>query len=99
MRRWCRLLNWYGVDADRRTSGCAGPRRIGLPVGATVVHPGTKEAAKRSPVALFAAAGAELRRRGHHVVVTGSAGERDLAERVARPPGCRRRRCWPGVPP
>lgn len=87
VRRWCRLLGWYGVDADPEDLALRRPAPDQVPVGVTVVHPGTKEPAKRPPASLFAEVAAELHRRGHHVVVTGSAAERDLAERVARDAG------------
>ena len=46
-----------------------------------------KEPARRWPPERFAAVARELRRRGHPVVVTGSAAERPLAQRVAAAAG------------
>jgi len=47
-----------------------------------VIHPGAKLASRRWPAARFAKVAVELAREGLEVVVTGSAGERPLAEEV-----------------
>ncbi|KXK61495.1 glycosyl transferase [Micromonospora rosaria] len=87
VHRWCRLLHWYGIPADPADLTLRRPPGTEPPAGVTVVHPGTKIAAKRWPAARFAAVAAALADRGHRVVVTGSAGERELAGRVARRAG------------
>jgi ADP-heptose:LPS heptosyltransferase len=81
--RWCGLLDWYGVPADPADLGLRRPSPHRVPVGVTIVHPGTKIAAKRWSPGRFAAVARELTRAGHRVVVTGSAAERDLAEQVS----------------
>jgi ADP-heptose:LPS heptosyltransferase len=81
--RWCRLLSWYDIPTDRRDLGLRRPEVAGLPVGATLLHPGSNVPAKRWPAERFAALARALRERGHRVLVTGSADERGLAERVA----------------
>jgi ADP-heptose:LPS heptosyltransferase len=83
VHRWCRLLRWYGIEADPDQLNLRRPRPDRVPVGVTIVHPGTKEARKRWPPGRFAAVARELTRLGHRVVVTGSAAERELAEQVA----------------
>ncbi|MGC4771330.1 glycosyltransferase family 9 protein [Micromonospora sp. DT44] len=85
--RWCRLLSWYDIPADRRDLGLRRPDPAGLPVGATLLHPGSNVPAKRWPAERFAALARALRERGHRVLVTGSADERGLAERVAEASG------------
>ncbi|WP_433461157.1 glycosyltransferase family 9 protein [Micromonospora sp. CA-248212] len=85
--RWCRLLSWYDIPADRRDLGLRRPDPAGLPVGATLLHPGSTVPAKRWPAERFAALARTLRERGHRVLVTGSADERGLAERVAEASG------------
>ncbi|MEV1013578.1 glycosyltransferase family 9 protein [Micromonospora sp. NPDC049801] len=85
--RWCRLLSWYDIPADRRDLGLRRPDPAGLPVGATLLHPGSNVPAKRWPAERFAALARTLRERGHRVLVTGSADERGLAERVAEASG------------
>jgi uncharacterized protein YjbJ (UPF0337 family) len=84
--RWCRLLVESGIPAD--------PARLDLPApggspapGATVIHPGAASAARRWPADRWAAVARAERAAGHRVVVTGSAGERALAQRVARGAG------------
>ncbi|WP_406108218.1 glycosyltransferase family 9 protein [Micromonospora globbae] len=81
--RWCRLLAWYGVAADRTDLALRRPDPAGLPTGVSIVHPGAKAAQRRWPPARFAAVARELARRGHRMVVTGNPAERELADRVA----------------
>ncbi|MGC4807262.1 glycosyltransferase family 9 protein [Micromonospora sp. DT233] len=81
--RWCRLLAWYGIPADRDDLALSRPAPDRVPTGVTVVHPGSKVPAKRWPARRFAALARELTDRGHRVLVTGSADERELAGRVA----------------
>ncbi len=75
--RWCRLLAWYGIPAEPGDLALRVPAAPPLVDGATIVHPGAKEARRRWPVARFAAVARELERHGHHVVVTG--GDTDVA--------------------
>ncbi|MEU8262120.1 glycosyltransferase family 9 protein [Micromonospora sp. NPDC048999] len=84
VRRWCRLLHWYGLPADPTDLALHRPSAVGAPAGATVLHPGSKIHAKRWPAERFAALARALAGRGHRVVLTGTADERDLAGRVAR---------------
>ncbi|MEU2614788.1 glycosyltransferase family 9 protein, partial [Micromonospora sp. NPDC007271] len=81
--RWCRLLAWYGIPADRTDLALRRPGPGALPGGVSIVHPGAKGAERRWPPARFAAVARELTARGHRVVVTGSPGERGIAEEVA----------------
>ncbi|MER7891371.1 glycosyltransferase family 9 protein [Micromonospora sp. NPDC094482] len=81
--RWCRLLAWHGIPADRADLALRRPPATGLPAGVTVLHAGSKIAAKRWPADRFAALARRLAARGHRVVLTGSADERPLATRVA----------------
>nr|WP_223201135.1 glycosyltransferase family 9 protein [Micromonospora sp. M42] len=87
MRRWCRLLHAYGLPADPGDLALRRPAAGGVPAGLTLLHPGSKIPAKRWPARRFAGLARELTARGHRVAVTGSAGERALAERVARDGG------------
>ncbi|MEU4568767.1 glycosyltransferase family 9 protein [Micromonospora sp. NPDC023956] len=87
VRRWCRLLDWYGLPADPADLALARPAPDRVPVGVTVLHPGTKVPAKRWSPARFAAVARHLTGLGHRVVVTGSATERGVAEQVARRAG------------
>jgi ADP-heptose:LPS heptosyltransferase len=86
VRRWCRLLSHYDVRSDPTDLALAVPRSA-VPRRVTIVHPGAKSPARRWPTGRFAAVARALAGRGHDVVVTGSAGERDLAHRVARDAG------------
>ncbi|MFI8806042.1 glycosyltransferase family 9 protein [Micromonospora chalcea] len=87
VRRWCRLLHAYGLPADPGDLALRRPAAGGVPAGLTLLHPGSKIPAKRWPPRRFAGLARELTARGHRVAVTGSAGERALAERVARDGG------------
>jgi ADP-heptose:LPS heptosyltransferase len=85
--RWCRLLAWYGIPADRTDLALRRPDPGGLPTGVSIVHPGAKATQRRWPPARFAVVARELTDRGHRVVVTGTPGERGIAEEVARRAG------------
>jgi ADP-heptose:LPS heptosyltransferase len=86
VHRWCRLLRWHGVAADESDLSLAVPR-VTVPHGVTIVHPGAKSPSRRWPPARYAAVARRLSSAGHHVLITGSAGERDLRVRVARSAG------------
>ncbi|HEY8453673.1 MAG TPA: glycosyltransferase family 9 protein [Natronosporangium sp.] len=83
VHRWCRLLHWYGVPADRHDLALRVPAGGPSHPGATVVHPGAKTPDRRWPTRRWSQVAAALAAGGHRVVVTGSAAERDLAGRVA----------------
>lgn len=84
--RWCRLLESAGVPADPTDLYLAPPDGPvpDAAVGAAIVHPGAKSAARRWPVDRFAAVARHERRRGRPVLVTGNEAERPLALEVAR---------------
>ncbi|MDQ0937715.1 glycosyltransferase family 9 protein [Streptomyces turgidiscabies] len=89
--RWCRLLNWYGIEADPADLRIPRPPCPSPAPGAVVLHPGADSAARRWPPERFATVARSLDRAGHRVVVTAGAGEGRLAHRVAAaaglPPG------------
>ncbi|MET8358356.1 glycosyltransferase family 9 protein [Micromonospora sp. NPDC005171] len=85
--RWCRLLSWYDIPADRADLSLRRPASAGLPSGVTLLHPGSKIPAKRWPAERFAALARALTGQGHRVLLTGSADERALASRVAEAAG------------
>ena len=82
VHRWCRLLRHYGVSAQETDLDLAVPSTDG-PAGVTIIHPGAKSPSRRWPVDRFATVARTLRDQGHRVVVTGSAGERELGVRIA----------------
>ncbi|WP_394429487.1 glycosyltransferase family 9 protein [Streptomyces sp. SGAir0957] len=85
--RWCRLLSWYGIDADPADLRIPPPVTPSPAPGAVVVHPGADAAARRWPPDRFAAVAAALHADGHEVVVTAGAGEEALARGVAAAAG------------
>ncbi len=85
--RWCRLLRGYGIAADPTDLDLRRPEPGAMPAGVTVLHPGSKIPAKRWPASRYTALARELTVRGHRVVLTGSASERDVAARVASDAG------------
>lgn len=85
--RWCRLLSWYGIEADPTDVGIPQPPTPSQAPGAVVVHPGADAGARRWPPERFAAVARELRTSGHRVVVTAGAGEAVTALRVAAEAG------------
>ncbi|AEB43984.1 MULTISPECIES: glycosyltransferase family 9 protein [Micromonospora] len=85
--RWCRLLAAYGIAADPTDLDLRRPATTSLPAGVTVLHPGSKVPAKCWPPGRYAALARTLTERGHRVVLTGSARERDTVARVAAEAG------------
>jgi ADP-heptose:LPS heptosyltransferase len=96
VRRWCRLLSTYGIACDPGDLDLAVPGALPAVPGATIVHPGAKSPTRRWPPDRFAAVARRLAAAGHEVVVTGSAGERALAETVAAAAGLPRSRVLAG---
>lgn len=84
--RWCRLLSYYGVHADQQELGLAIPP-VDVARRVTIIHPGAKSGTRRWPADRFAAVARALRADGHTILVTGAAGERGLAVRVAEAAG------------
>jgi ADP-heptose:LPS heptosyltransferase len=87
VERWCRLLAECGMPAD---AGALDLPAGDLPVpdgaaGATLIHPGAANGARRWPAERFAAVARAERAAGRRVVVTGSPPELDLARAVAAP--------------
>ncbi|GDY33367.1 glycosyltransferase family 9 protein [Gandjariella thermophila] len=81
--RWCRLLEFFGVPADRADLRLPPPSTPSPAPGAVVVHPGAAFPARCWPADRYALVARRLAGDGHRVVVTGSAAERDLAAEVA----------------
>ncbi|NHC14152.1 glycosyltransferase family 9 protein [Motilibacter sp. E257] len=81
--RWCRLVASQLEPCEPDDLVLARPDAGSPAPGAVVVHPGAAYASRRWPVERFAEVAATLRAAGHRIVVTGSAGERGLAERLA----------------
>ncbi|HVW45101.1 MAG TPA: glycosyltransferase family 9 protein [Amycolatopsis sp.] len=85
--RWCRLLEYAGIQADREDLRLPAPPGPSPAPGATVIHPGAAYAARRWPPDRYAAVAKELSATGHDVVVTGAAAEVPLAGEVATAAG------------
>jgi ADP-heptose:LPS heptosyltransferase len=86
--RWCRLVaSAFGGEPDSGDLLLAPPSEPAALAGATVVHPGAAFPARRWPAERFAEVARRLAAAGHRVVVTGSPGERALAEQVAHAAG------------
>ncbi|HEX2301404.1 MAG TPA: glycosyltransferase family 9 protein [Pseudonocardiaceae bacterium] len=81
-RRWCDLLDWYGIPADPTDLRLPPPAEPSPLPGAVIVHPGAGYRAKQWPPTRFAKVARALAADGHAVVVTGSAAEREPAAQV-----------------
>lgn len=81
--RWCRLLEYAGIQANREDLRLPVPPGRSPAAGAVVIHPGAAFAARRWPPERYAAVARELAAAGHEVVVTGTAAELALAQEVA----------------
>jgi ADP-heptose:LPS heptosyltransferase len=82
--RWCRLVQWWGLKADPAALALARPPERPAVPGAVVIHPGAASGSRRWPARRFAAVARVLSAAGHPVVITGTTGERSLAQEVAR---------------
>lgn len=82
-RRWTRLLQWHGVAADPDDVRLEPPPVPTPWPDATVVHVGAAFASRLWPESRFAEVADRLAQSGHHVVITGSPGERARSLAVA----------------
>lgn len=85
--RWCRLLEYGGIQADPTALLLPAPLRPAPESNAVVIHPGAAYPARRWPSERFARVARELCAEGHRVVVTGSRDETRLANAVAEKAG------------
>jgi ADP-heptose:LPS heptosyltransferase len=85
--RWCRLLEWYGVPADRSALRLSRPQPSPRVRQAVVLHPGAASPSRRWPPERFAAVAHALAAAGERVVITGTIAERPVARRVAKAAG------------
>ncbi|MTE14232.1 glycosyltransferase family 9 protein [Nocardia aurantiaca] len=81
--RWCHLLEFDGIAADRRNLGLVPPVATTSHRDAVVVHIGAGAAARRWPPDRFAAVVRHLMVQDREVVLTGDDSERDIALGVA----------------
>jgi ADP-heptose:LPS heptosyltransferase len=98
VRRWCRLAVASGVAADPSDLTLDLPPRP-IPaeaVGATIVHPGGRNGARRWPAERWAVVVAAERAAGRTVLLTGDRSERGLACAIARRAGLPLRDVWAG---
>ncbi|TKK88815.1 glycosyltransferase family 9 protein [Herbidospora galbida] len=82
-RRWCRLVEWYGLKADPRDLLLPPPMTPSPAPGAVVIHPGGTGLSRRWPPERFAQVARAMAGDDLPVVVTGSRKERPLALLVA----------------
>jgi ADP-heptose:LPS heptosyltransferase len=81
--RWCRMLAYFGIAADPSDLDLRRPQVSSSAPRAVVVHPGCAFPARQWPPERYAAVARRLASAGLKVVVTGSSGERQLAQQVA----------------
>jgi ADP-heptose:LPS heptosyltransferase len=91
VHRWCRLVAATGASARPDDLLLPAPPAAGPP--AVVVHPGAASPARRWPVDRWTTVVRALVEDGHDVVLTGSAGERPLADRIRSAAGVPEGRC------
>ncbi|GAB3886881.1 hypothetical protein GCM10029964_051900 [Kibdelosporangium lantanae] len=85
--RWCRLLEYGHIPADRTDLRLPSPTVPSPAPGAVVVHPGAAFPARRWPPDRYATVARGLTRAGHHVVITGGPSEVRLATDIAATAG------------
>jgi ADP-heptose:LPS heptosyltransferase len=87
IRRWCRLLAYYGIPTDPADIGLRPPPAPAGLSGRTVVHPGAKDPRRRWTPDRFAEVARVLTEDGHQVVVTGSVEDTALTRMVVERAG------------
>jgi ADP-heptose:LPS heptosyltransferase len=87
VRRWCRLLEYFGIFPDPADLALGRPQAPSPAPAAVIVHPGCGFPARRWPLDQYATVAGRLAGTGLRVVVTGSAAERPLALRLAAAAG------------
>ena len=87
VRRWCRLLEYFGIATDPCDLTLARPRGPSPAPGSVIVHPGCAFGARQWPVDRYAAVARQLAEAGLRVVVTGNATERSVAADLAAAAG------------
>lgn len=89
VRRWCRLLEAYGIPADPSRLEISPPPGSAPETasGATLIHPGAASPARRWPADRWSAVARSEVERGRNVIVTGGTDEVDLARLVSREAG------------
>jgi ADP-heptose:LPS heptosyltransferase len=83
--RWCRMLGEHGIPADPDDLDLPTPSRRAPPAarGATLIHPGAADPARRWPPARWAQLARAEVAAGRRVLLTGGSGEIALARAVA----------------
>ena len=89
--RWCRLLEFAEIPADRDDLALTVPNALPR-TDTVVIHPGAGSPARQWPPSRYAEVAAHLRRLGWRVVVTGGRDETALAAAVCADRGARRMR-------
>jgi ADP-heptose:LPS heptosyltransferase len=86
--RWCRMLAESGVEADPRRLRIDRPPPTELASsGASVIHPGAADAARRWPWRRWGEVARRELAAGREVLITGTPAERPLALAIAREAG------------
>ncbi|GAA0393270.1 hypothetical protein Acor_63500 [Acrocarpospora corrugata] len=83
VRRWCRLVDFYGLRSDPRDLALPTPLAASGTPGAVIIHPGASTKDRRWPPERFAEVAKAMAARGHPVVVTGTRRERPMGLLVA----------------
>jgi ADP-heptose:LPS heptosyltransferase len=79
VRRWCRLLEFFGIPADPSDIRLSLPQEQPPVTDAVVVHPGAAAPARRWPAERFGLVARRLAADGQDIVVTGTSGEASAA--------------------
>jgi ADP-heptose:LPS heptosyltransferase len=83
-RRWVRLVNAFGADANEDDVGISVPAVPAVHSGCIVIHVGAFYGSRQWPVERFAAVARAFSGEGETIVFTGSAADQDRAARTAR---------------
>jgi ADP-heptose:LPS heptosyltransferase len=87
VRRWCRLLQWYGIETNERDLYIEPAHRDARFAGSILLHVGAASEARRWPVDRWIALSRELVYQGWRVFFTGTASEFRRCRMIAKGAG------------
>lgn len=87
VKRWCRLLRWFGIVAGENELYLDAPEPLQRYAGAIVLHPGAASESRRWPIDRWTELARLLAAEGWKIVITGTPGEFRRCRRIAKAAG------------
>ena len=87
VRRWCRMLRWFGLSAREDDLYLDAPEPMQRYAGAVVLHPGAASESRRWPVERWSQLARALASDGWKIAITGTPGEFRRCRQIAKAAG------------